>query len=287
VYSLIVALAAGVLVGGRLVEVVFYEWPHYGAHPWHVPAVWLGGMSTHGILLGAGIAVWLFCRLHGLRFLEVADVLAVAGAYIMGVGRLGNFIDGQISGSLTEMPWGVEFPDLDGFRHPVVLYDGVKNLLIVPLLLLVARFRPPRGVVFGHAILWYGLLRVFVDMFREYRTEMLGLPAGQWFNLCMAVGGLALALWCRWRGERSAAAPEAARPAEEPVGWWRRAALAALLAVPLVIPSDWTQDVPARYGKRHEGLEYSLLYPRIPSEEAEGPGEQEDGERDSTERSVS
>ena len=111
VYDLTIFIAIGVLLGGRLVEVFFYEWAYYGSHHQHIPAVWLGGMSTHGILLGAIIGIILFCRINCRSFFEVGDVLAIAAAYIMGVGRIGNFIDGQIVGSLTDMPWGVFFSE--------------------------------------------------------------------------------------------------------------------------------------------------------------------------------
>ncbi len=133
-YSLVLFLATGVLVGGRAVEVIFYEWHYYGSHLWHIPALWLGGMSTHGILFGAIAGTWIFCWRFQKSFLAVVDVLSIAGAYIMGMGRIGNFIDGQIAGSVTDVCWAVQFPDLEGFRHPVVLYDGAKNLVLVPLL---------------------------------------------------------------------------------------------------------------------------------------------------------
>ena len=152
-YDLAIFLAAGVLMGGRLVEVIFYEWSYYGQHIWHIPAVWLGGMSTHGILLGAIIGISLFSWLNHRSFLETADMLVIAGAYIMGVGRIGNFIDGQIVGSITDAWWGVQFPDLEGYRHPVVLYDGIKNLFLIPFLLLIRRTDPPRGVMTAHFIL--------------------------------------------------------------------------------------------------------------------------------------
>ncbi|NNM28090.1 MAG: prolipoprotein diacylglyceryl transferase, partial [Akkermansiaceae bacterium] len=262
-----VFLASGVLLGGRLVEVIFYEWDYYGSHPGHIPAVWLGGMSTHGILLGATAGVLLFCWRARKNFLGVADLLAVAGAFIMGVGRLGNFIDGQISGSVTEAWWGVKFPDLDDFRHPVVLYDGLKNLLLVPVLLLIRRMRPPRGVVFAHFILWYGFLRIFVDYFREYRVEFHGLPPGQGFNLVMTAAGIAMLVCFHRRGRRIASAPEPLppRPARNPTVA-QRLIFTGLVLFPLVIPSDWTQDVPERYGKRHPGLEHSWLYPAIPAD---------------------
>ena len=201
VYRMIIYIAFGVLLGGRAVEVIFYEWAYYGSHLAHIPAIWLGGMSTHGILLGSTLAVILFCKLHRRNFLEVADVLVIAATFIMGFGRIGNFIDRQIVGSLTDMPWGVKFPDLDGFRHPVVLYDGLKNLLLVPLLLLIKRTGPPRGILIAHFILWYGFLRIFIDFFREYRSSLYGLPPGQEFNILMSVIGIGLLIWCYRRGK--------------------------------------------------------------------------------------
>ncbi|MFZ9038878.1 MAG: prolipoprotein diacylglyceryl transferase [Gammaproteobacteria bacterium] len=269
VYKLTIYIALGVLLGGRAVEVIFYEWPYYSQHLWHIPAIWLGGMSTHGILLGSTLAVILFCHLNQRSFLEVADVLAIAAAFIMGFGRLGNFIDGQIVGSLTEVPWGVKFPDHEGFRHPVVLYDGLKNLLLVPFLLLIRRTRPPAGVLVAHFILWYGFLRFFVDFFREYRSSMFGLPPGQEFNLLMTLIGVGMLIWL-YRKARPADAAERSPGIEARVAtgsddgiWLKRTIFVLLLVLPTIIPSDWTQDVPARYGARHPGMTHSTIYPPI------------------------
>lgn len=267
VYLLTILIAIGVLLGGRAVEIAFYEWSYYREHPGQITAIWLGGMSTHGILLGATLALLLFCRLRRRSFLEIADVIVIAAAFIMGVGRLGNFVDGQISGAVTEMWWGVKFPDLDGYRHPVVLYDGIKNLLLIPLLLYIRSRRPPRGVIVANFILWYGLLRIFIDLFREYRVSFHLLPPGQEFNLAMALIGVALLIWIYRRAARSSppAPPPAPRePALEFGLWPKRALLLSLLLLPLVIPSDWTQDVPARYGERHPGIVHSWWYPTIP-----------------------
>jgi phosphatidylglycerol:prolipoprotein diacylglycerol transferase len=198
---------------------------------------------------------------------EMADELAVPGAFVMGMGRLANFIDGQIVGSVTGVWWAVKFPDAEGFRHPVVLYDGLKNLALIPLLLFVRRRRPARGLVFANFILWYGLLRFFIDFLREYPARLLGLPPGQWFNLSMALLGLALLARCgrSARAQGSRPAPPASTPAPDRPGVLRvkRVSYALLLAFCLVLPSDWTQDVPARYGKRHPGLEHSALYPPL------------------------
>jgi phosphatidylglycerol:prolipoprotein diacylglycerol transferase len=263
-YDLMICLASCVLIGGRAVEVVFYEWPYYRAHPAQIPAFWLGGMSTHGLLLGAAAGAWLFCRLRGHDFLRVADALTVPGALLMGIGRIGNFIDGQIVGGITDVPWAVKFPDADGFRHPVVLYDGLKNILIVPLLLAIRRRNPPRGAMVGHFFFWYAFLRIPVDLFREYPTTLFGLATGQGLNVMMAIGGLAVILSvAKDRCGRGAALHIDPSPSSRLRMTWRRIALALLLLFCLLMPSDWTQDVPRRYGKRHPGLRYSRMYPPI------------------------
>jgi hypothetical protein len=168
------------------------------------------------------------------------------------------------------MPWAVKFPDADGFRHPVVLYDGLKNLLIVPILVAISRFNPPRGMQTGIFLFLYAGLRLFVDLFREYPTTLLGLATGQVLNMAMAGIGLLLIVVSYWRGRRSSAQnniPTYGYPAviETPSHWWQPVVFVLLLASCLVIPSDWTQDVPKRYGKRHAGLMYSIMYPRIES----------------------
>ena len=267
VYEASMLLAIGILFGGRFVEVAFYEWSYYADHPLQIAMYWLGGMSTHGILLGAIAGVLCFCRIRGRTFLSMTDELAVPGAFIMGLGRLGNFIDGQIMGAPTDMWWGVVFPDTDIARHPVVLYDGIKNLLIIPLLLWVRRAGALTGIITAHFIFWYGFLRIFVDLFREYRVDVFGLGPGQIFNLFMTGAGIALFLWVKNKRTVSADSKlhllgSTHRPANASLGL-KRGVFALVVVFPLMIPSDWTQDVPARYGKRHSGLEYSWFYPRI------------------------
>jgi phosphatidylglycerol---prolipoprotein diacylglyceryl transferase len=137
VWSLSILIGAGVLIGGRAVEIAFDEWPFYRQHFGLMPAFWLGGMATHGLLIGAVAAIAFFAVIRKKPFLALADTLVIPGAFLMGMGRFGNFIDGQIVGHITDVWWGVRFPYAEGFRHPVVLYDGAKNLLMWFLL----RFR--------------------------------------------------------------------------------------------------------------------------------------------------
>jgi phosphatidylglycerol---prolipoprotein diacylglyceryl transferase len=260
--------AIGVLAGGRAVEVAFDEWPFYSRHPWLIPAYWLGGMATHGLLIGAAASTWLFARVRKKRFLELADAIVVPGALLMGLGRLGNFIDGQIVGGVSALPWAVQFPDAPGFRHPVVLYDGLKNLLLVPYLLRVQRTNPTPGATAARFVFWYAFLRIFIDLTRDYPSHRLALGTGQTLNIAMTLLGVLLLIRSRLRrlgrlGNRSAARKPDAVVVDVPAGGWQRLAFGLVLLFCLTIPSNWTQDVPARYGKRHPGLRNGVVYPRI------------------------
>lgn len=276
VYVLSVLLGLGVLAGGRFVEVAFDEWPFYRNHIALVPALWLGGMATHGLLVGAAAGALAFTWLYRRPFLELADELVIPGAFLMGIGRVGNFIDGQIVGALTDVPWGVLFPDAHGFRHPVVLYDGAKNLLLIPYLLWVRRTNPTPGAVTARFVFWYPFLRIFIDLFRDYPTHRLAFGTGQTLNLVMAGIGLVLLARSRlrrrgrlaprpaWRRHAGAQAHDTA-----PIGL--RVAFVVVLLASLGIPSNWTQDVPSRYGRRHLGLEHSGLYPPLETAPAARP----------------
>jgi len=218
-------------------------------------------MATHGLILGGLAGVVIFCLLRRKPMLVMLDALAIPAALILCVGRIGNFIDGQIVGTVTDVPWAVKFPDADGFRHPVVLYDGLKNLLIVPVLMHARRRGVPRA--------------------GSRRASCSSTPS------------------CGSSSTTSASTPDAARPAvrsddEHPdVGGGRRAALAqpstamARITLPqarrtrrpvvaralfawvvlgsMVIASDATRDIAARYGPRHPGLAPSRMYPAIPA----------------------
>jgi phosphatidylglycerol:prolipoprotein diacylglycerol transferase len=261
-YSLVLLLSTGVLLGGRSLVVFSNEWSFYREHPALIPAVWIGGLATHGLIVGGAAGVLAFCLARRRPFRPIFDVLAIAAAGILGFGRIGNFIDGQIVGSLTSVPWAVCFPDADGFRHPVVLYDGLKNFLLVPVLLGVERLGVPPGRVAALFVFLYPVLRIPIDLLRDYPITTFGWPTGQTFNVIMATIGLALLLKSWWRpGAETGTPPE---PTAAP--GWRRSALMTVLLFAMVIPSDATRDVPERYGRRHPGLVHSTLYPNLPDD---------------------
>lgn len=249
--------AAGVLLGGRIFDVILYEWFYYKHNVWQIPSLWQGGMATHGVLLGAVVGTLLFCRLRGKSFLAIADEIVIPGAVLMALGRIGNHINGEVYGSITNVVWAMEFPYAEGCRHPVALYDGLKNLLLVPILLGVRSISLgrngylPRGLMLGHFVLWYGLLRVFVDFFREYDSYWLGIGRGQYFNLVMAVVGLCIVVAAR---RRVRAEPGVVRrsPRKAPAFWSKRLAFYALVALCLAIPSGWTQQVLEEFEARRD-----------------------------------
>jgi phosphatidylglycerol---prolipoprotein diacylglyceryl transferase len=259
VYELTLLLGVGVLAGGRAI-VVHNEWPFYRDHLPLVPALWLGGLATHGLILGGAVGVLIFCLARRQPFRPIFDALAIPVAVILGCGRIGNFIDGQIVGSLTDLPWGVKFPDVEGFRHPVVLYDGLKNFALVPVLWWVGRRGAPPGRVASLFVLLYAGFRIPIDLLREYPLTLAGLPSGQAVNVAMAAAGVVLVLknWLMPPVLQPVPPARTARPAA-----WHRVAFAALLFFCLVIPSDATRDVPSTYGRRHPGLTHSRLYPQL------------------------
>jgi phosphatidylglycerol:prolipoprotein diacylglycerol transferase len=250
--------AAGVLLGGRAFDVTLYEWFYYKDHVWQIPSLWQGGMATHGVILGAVVGTLIFCRLRDKSFLAIADELVIPGAVLMALGRVGNHINGEVYGSVTDVAWAMEFPYAVGCRHPVALYDAAKNLLLVPLLLGVRKVNLrrngylPRGLLLGHFVLWYGLLRLFVDYFREYDSYWFGIGRGQYFNLFMAVVGLYIVVIARRHAipERIVARRNAR--VKDPALWLKKAAFYALVALCLFIPSGWTQQVLEGFEVRKE-----------------------------------
>lgn len=266
IWSLAILMTIGVLAGGRGLQIAFDEWPFYRAYPHFIPAFWLGGMATHGLLIGAAAAATFFALRWRVPVLLLADSLVVPGALLMGLGRLGNFIDGQIVGSVTSVWWAVQFPYADGFRHPVVLYDGIKNLLLFAFLLYVRRHNPTPGAIAARFVFWYAAPRFFIDLLRDYPTHRLALGTGQTLNLAMALLGAYLLYRSRQRRRGRLPAPPLPPSAgpDLPPTLAQRGLFAVLLAACLLIPSNWTQDIPRRYGARHPGLQHSWFYPAIP-----------------------
>ncbi len=288
VYDFSILFSLFVLVFGRAFEIVVYEWDYYREHLGQLLSYWKGGMASHGVLLGAILGIWLFSRLRGKRFLQVADEVAIPAALFLALGRIGNFVNGQIYGSVTSVWWAVQFPDAEGFRHPVALYESLKNFAIIPILLIVRRFAATgRGGLTAHFVFWYGFLRLFTDYFREYGTEFLGIGTGQYFNIFMSVCGLGLMILLPKRKQETAnvksnskrksfSIPEKNR---ERAIWQgrgvemilRKAAFAFFLVFSLHIPCAWTQGVLTEIRDRNEVASEKPIKKETVSSSAEFP----------------
>jgi phosphatidylglycerol:prolipoprotein diacylglycerol transferase len=234
-----ILVAIGVLVGGRVFDILVYEYGYYADHPWQALNWWRGGLASHGVLLGGVLCILAFCRIHDQPLLKVTDSLAVPAAFLLAVGRLGNFIEGGVIGTVTDMPWGVIYPDVEGARHPVALYESAKNLMLVPILILVLqRFPAGRGVATAVFVLLYGGLRFVVDLLRDYESAFLGLDTGQYFNLVMTTFGAVLLFQALRRRPEPA---DTTLRAGQRTGILRPLLFTVLCLYPLGIPTSWTQ----------------------------------------------
>lgn len=162
----------GIIVGGRLGYVLFYDLDYFIEHPSHIPMTWKGGMSFHGGLLGVLAVFFIFAKIHKIPFLRILDVCALGAPMGIFFGRLANFVNGELYGRVTDVPWAILFPK-GGYlpRHPSQLYEaGLEGLLIFVVLNICfwrTRFANEPGRIAGLGLVLYALARFFVEFFRE------------------------------------------------------------------------------------------------------------------------
>jgi phosphatidylglycerol:prolipoprotein diacylglycerol transferase len=186
----------GVILGGRLGYVIFYNPVYYFQHPLDIPAIWQGGMSFHGGFLGVVVALLLYGKRRNKQTLEIGDLIAVGTPIGLFFGRIGNFINAELWGRTTDVPWGIVFPGAGPLpRHPSQLYEAcLEGLVLFAVLLFLHWRRVSKGVVMFAFVSGYGLARFIVEFFREPDAHIGFLPGhvtmGQLLSLPMFVVGL-------------------------------------------------------------------------------------------------
>jgi phosphatidylglycerol:prolipoprotein diacylglycerol transferase len=196
--SFFTVLILGLILGARLGYALFYNADYYGKHPLELFALWQGGMSFHGGFIGSVSAGWWWCRRHGVDAWLVADLVAATAPVGIGLGRLGNFINGELYGKRTDVPWAMIFPDGGPFpRHPSQLYEFVlEGVLLFGILWYMKDNVRKTGMLVALFIFCYGMFRFGVEFVREPDAH-LGYVAGpftmgQVLSAAMMVAGLIL-----------------------------------------------------------------------------------------------
>ena len=197
--------AVGIVLGGRLGYVLFYDFAAVSQDPMRAIEIWNGGMSFHGGFLGATLAMMMFARRNGIPVLSMFDIIAAVVPFGLFFGRIANFINGELWGRLSNAPWAVVFPTGGPFsRHPSQLYEaaleGILLLLVLAILVFGAKALKRPGLVSGTFLLGYALSRIFVEFFREPDAQ-LGYLAFGWLTMGMLLSlpMAALGLWLMLR----------------------------------------------------------------------------------------
>ena len=202
----------GVILGGRVGYVLFYDFSAFLADPMYLLRIWEGGMSFHGGLIGVLLAEFWHAHKYRRRWWEVMDFIAVAVPVGLLTGRIGNFINGELWGRVTEVPWGMVFPHAGAGplpRHPSQLYEaGLEGLALLLILLWFARKPRPVMAASGLFLIGYGVARTFVEFFRTPDAH-IGFLYGGWLTMGMILSapmwlsGMAIMIWAyRRNGER-------------------------------------------------------------------------------------
>ena len=204
----------GIIAGGRLGYVIFYDFAAYAAEPLKILRLWEGGMSFHGGFAGVLIAAFLYCRKHGLNALRVLDYAAVITPIGLLLGRLANFVNGELWGRPTDGTWGIIFPDGGPLpRHPSTLYaaasEGLLLLVVLSLLFWATRARLRPGLLGGVFVGGYGLVRFVLEQFREPDAQLGVLPWGLTMGQTLCLPMIIVGLWLVWRALRGGPAGDA------------------------------------------------------------------------------
>tara|TARA_B110000438_G_scaffold269818_1_gene286486 strand:- start:7 stop:807 length:801 start_codon:yes stop_codon:yes gene_type:complete len=178
----IVYLILGVIVGGRLGYVIFYNFPYYFNHPYEIIKIWQGGMSFHGGLFGVIAAIFIFSMIKKVSFFKVSDIISCVAPIGLFFGRIANFINGELYGKVSSVPWSVVFPAGGNFsRHPSQIYEAILEGVVLFLIINFFAYKKAQINKHGYTsalfLIYYSLFRIFSELFREADNQI-----GYFFN---------------------------------------------------------------------------------------------------------
>ena len=190
VYDYLFYLIIFTILGARLFEILFYEPLFYFSNPLQMLMIWKGGLSFHGALSGVVIWTYIFTRKKRLHFYDISDIIVIPVAFMLFLGRIANFINGELVGKITNLSWAVKFQGYEGFRHPTQIYESLKNLLIFFVLSFLKNKNLKKGTLTWLFVFMYGTLRFFIEFLKEQTSFIFGIPVTQVLSSVMIVLGL-------------------------------------------------------------------------------------------------
>jgi phosphatidylglycerol:prolipoprotein diacylglycerol transferase len=192
ILNLMFYLLIGVLIGARVFVVLIYDPSFYFSNPAEIIKIWHGGLSFHGGLIGALVVGLIYSKKKKIKFYKIADLFVIPLGIGLMLGRIGNFINGELYGRITNLPWAFKFKGVEGFRHPSQLYEALKNFVIFLIMWNLKDKKLKDGFLFWLFIALYGIFRFLIEFFREPDPQIgliYGLSLGQIFCLAMFIIG--------------------------------------------------------------------------------------------------
>lgn len=194
----------GIIIGGRLGYVIFYDLYHSLLDPISIIKIWQGGMSFHGGALGLTIALSIFCKKYNISTISTLDIASCFAPIGICLGRIANFINGELWGRITDVPWAIIFPLADSYpRHPSQLYEAIFEGLMLFAIMMFTLFKTTAknhpGLMLGIMLIWYSCVRIIIEFFREPDMQIgyliLGTTLGQILSIPTLIAGIVLIIY--------------------------------------------------------------------------------------------
>ncbi len=198
-FDLLFYVLLGVIIGGRIGYVLFYNLPQYLSNPLSIFMIWEGGMSFHGGLLGVVVMGLWYCRRNNISIWDLGDLLVIPSALGLGLGRIGNFINAELYGRVTDVSWCMQFPTAIGCRHPSQLYEFfLEGIVLFAILWFLKDRKFAKGTVLWAFVGLYGIFRFGVEFTREPDTQLGYLLGGLTMGQLLCIPMILLAIWGLW-----------------------------------------------------------------------------------------